>query len=207
MSQPKKNKVLLIGIAIFGFFGFVGPLLFTLFSIFTGGEQATPPPTPVANEAIDPKALKVQIDGYQTVLKREPNNLNALGSLAELYLRSGQYAQAVPLVEKVSALQPDNLQITQQLVALYVQTKQFEKIPATYARSEASYDQLLAKDKNNLNGLVGKARLRQIQGDLKTARTLLDQAVKVAPADLKPQVKKLSEQMLAPPATAASTPK
>ncbi len=207
MSQPKKNKVLLVGIAIFGFFGFVGPLVFTLFSIFTGGEQATPPPAPVANEAIDPKALKVQIDGYQTVLKREPNNLSALGSLAELYLRSGQYAQATPLVEKVSALQPENLQITQQLVALYVQTKQFEKIPATYARSEAVYDQLLAKDKNNLNGLVGKARLRQIQGDLKTARTLLDQAVKVAPADLKPQVKKLSEQMLAPPATAASTPK
>ena len=76
-----------------------------------------------------------------------------------------------------------------QLARLYELTGQV-------TRAETAYDQILAQEKNNFKALVGKALLRQAQGDTKTASVLLAQAEKVAPTDLKAQVRAVAQKSL-----------
>jgi len=198
--NEKRKKIVVTGLAIFGAVGFLGPLLFTLYSIFTGQEVAQVPVT-ATNPNDQTQALKQQIEGYQAVLKREPNNPTALGGLAQIYIQSGRVAEALPLVERLAASQPGNPQVQGELAQLYLMTGQISK-------AEAVYDRQLKVNKNDLNALVGKAQLRQVLGDSKGAKQLLDQAEKAAPTDLKPRVKQVAEQILKPPATVSpgSTP-
>jgi len=48
------------------------------------------------------------MQGYQLVLDKEPNNVFALEKLVEVNLQLGNLAQALPLTEKLAALQPTN---------------------------------------------------------------------------------------------------
>lgn len=190
----KRRQILTLAVAILGTVGFVGPLLFTLFSIFTNPEQTqAPSPTPNATQQEDPAVVLQQVAGYEQVLKREPDNANALANLASLRLRQGQFNQAIPLVEKLAQKQPENPELRLQLAQLYLITGQAPK-------AESAYTQVLSKDKNNVDALVGKATLRQTQGDTKTAKALFDQAEKTAPADLKAKVREVAKNTLTPPA-------
>ena len=128
---------------------------------------------------------------YKWSLQGESNHLNALEDVDALR-RSGQYNQAVPLMEKLVEQQPESLDLRLQLAQLYELTNQATK-------AETVYDQILAGQNNNLKALVGKAVLRQAQGDTKTAATLFAQAEKVAPTDLKAQVRALAQKTLQTP--------
>jgi Tfp pilus assembly protein PilF len=79
-----------------------------------------------------------------------------------------------------------------QLARLYELTGQVSK-------AETSYDLVLARQKNNLKALVGKAVLRKAHGDTKTAEALFAQAEKAAPAKLKQQVRLVAQETLKEP--------
>ena len=133
---------------------------------------------------------------YKRVLERQPNNLDVrqstnidtLKNLDTLRQR-GQFDQAVPLMEKLVQQEPSSLELRLQLARLYELTGQV-------TRAETAYDQILAQEKNNFKALVGKALLRQAQGDTKTASVLFAQAEKVAPTDLKAQVRAVAQKSL-----------
>lgn len=60
-------------------------------------------------EIISPETqLEKEAQGYKLVLEREPDNRFALENLVQLYLRGGDLASALPLMEKLVALEPQN---------------------------------------------------------------------------------------------------
>lgn len=86
---------------------------FVWFSVAGVIKMMTTPATPVANtqnqEELSPEArLKKEMLGYQLVLDKEPNNTFALEKLVEVNLQLGNLAAALPLTEKLVALQPTN---------------------------------------------------------------------------------------------------
>lgn len=81
--------------------------------------------------------------------------------------------QAVSAVEKLLQEEPESIELHLQLAQLYESTDQV-------AKAETVYDDVLLRQKNNIKALIGKAVLRQNQGDLKMAKALFVQAEKAA---------------------------
>ncbi|WP_052672502.1 tetratricopeptide repeat protein [Aliterella atlantica] len=129
---------------------------------------------------------------YKRFLQGESNNFISLEDAAILNYKSGRFYQALPLFEKLVQQKPQRLELRLQLAQVYERTDQFEK-------AEAAYDQVLAKERDNIKALVGKAVIRKAQGDIKTAELLFAQAEKAAPTDLKPQVRAVAQKTLASP--------
>jgi tetratricopeptide (TPR) repeat protein len=129
---------------------------------------------------------------YKQFLQGEPKNLDTLSKLATLR-QSGQFDQAVSLIEKLVQQEPERLELRLQLAGLYEVTGQV-------AKAETAYDQVLAQQNNNLQALVGKATLRKAHGDIKTAEALFAQAEKAAPSDLKAQIRAVTQKTLQMPA-------
>jgi tetratricopeptide (TPR) repeat protein len=92
-------------------------------------------------------------------------------------------------MEQLVHQQPKRLDLRLQLADFYKFTGQWNK-------AETAYNQVLAQQNNNIQALVGKARLRYAQGDIKTASALFTQAEKAAPADLKAQVRATAQKTL-----------
>jgi tetratricopeptide (TPR) repeat protein len=84
---------------------------------------------------------------------------------------------------------PENIDLRLRLAEQYELTGQA-------ASAEKVYDQILAQQKNNLKALVRKAVLRHIQNDPQGAAQLFQQAEKIAPDVLKPQVRALARNTL-----------
>lgn len=72
-------------------------------------------------ETADPLAqLQAQAKGYEKVLAREPNNLNALSALVQIRLQTGDLQGAIAPLDKLVAMYPED----PNLVALRTQIKQ-----------------------------------------------------------------------------------
>jgi tetratricopeptide (TPR) repeat protein len=95
-------------------------------------------------------------------------------------------------MEKLVQQEPKNVNLRLQLTDLYEITGQTTK-------AETAYNQVLAQQNDNLKALLGKARLRYVQGDIKTASALFSQAEKVAPDNLKAEVQALAQKTLGSP--------
>ena len=163
----------------------VSAALFLAFGLFTQSSQQAQSP-------------EKRIRKYERVLQRDPNNLESLIHLSNLHLELGQLEQAIPLLEKIVQQEPENHDWQLNLAELYELTGQKQK-------AETAYDQILAQQENNLRALIDKALLRSEQGDIKTARTLFEQAEKAAPTgDLKAKVRAIAQSSLQP--TAESMP-
>lgn len=138
---------------------------------------------------------------YEEVLQKEPENFEALINLSKLLIQLEQYKRAIPLMEKLIQLRPDLTSLRLSLAHLYEFTDQNQK-------AEAAYDQVLAQQQNNLTALTSKALLRIQQGDTKTAKTLLNQAEKIAPTgELKAQIRKVAQEAFQGSAQSVPKPK
>ena len=77
--------------------------------------------SPVAAEATDPLAeLQAQAEGYEKVLAREPNNVNALSALLQIRLQTGDLQGAIAPLDKLVAIYPEE----KSLITLQQQIKQ-----------------------------------------------------------------------------------
>ena len=73
------------------------------------------------SENADPLAqLKAQASGYEKVLSREPNNINALIALVQIRLQTGDLQGAIAPLSKLIEIYPED----PNLVALQAQIKQ-----------------------------------------------------------------------------------
>ncbi|AGY56272.1 tetratricopeptide repeat protein [Gloeobacter kilaueensis] len=173
----KNRKFLLFGIAFFGAVGFVGPLLFTLFSIFTGVEKAPAPRTPTAENQADPARTRQEIAGYEKILQREPNNVTALSSLATLYLQQFQFDRAIPLVARLADQQPDNPRIRLQLAELYQVSGKPAQAQAQYLKAIPVYEKLASQQPDNLSERLQLAQIYQLAGQPDKAEKAYDQVL------------------------------
>ena len=145
--------------------------------------------TPNSDSGLDAES---QIEQQQRVLEVDPDNLNALVSLSNLYLERGEVNQAIPVMEQIVEQNPENLDWQLNLAKLYELTNQATK-------AESTYDRILTQESNNFIALIGKAVIRSEQGDLGTAESLFAQAEQAAPTDaLKAKVRALSQSALTP---------
>ncbi len=143
-----------------------------------------PVPTAIAPNSVN---AEQQIQKYQELLKQNPNNMDALVALANLYLEQGQLEKAIPALEKIVTIQPNNLDWQFNLAKLYELSDQTDK-------AEKIYDKMLVKDNKQFKALVAKAMLRQAKGDFQTANSLFKIAEDVAPSpDLKKKIQELSQ--------------
>jgi len=141
----------------------------------------------------NPNLGEADVNDYKTVLEREPNNLDALVATANLYLEKGKLAQAIPILEKIVALEPNNPEWQFNLAKLYELDHQIDK-------AEKIYDLILVKDSRQFKALVAKAMLKQAQGQPESAKTLFQMAEAVAPSEaLKKKIQELSQKTLATP--------
>lgn len=136
------------------------------------------------------RASDPEIQQYEQELQQNPNNLPSLVALANIYLERGQLDDALPLMEKIAQQQPEALDW--QLNLAYIHT-----LKTNFAQAEAIYDKVLAKDKANLQALLGKATLRSQQGDSQAARQFFQQAESAAgSSELKAQIREMAQRSL-----------
>jgi hypothetical protein len=70
-------------------------------------------------EQLSPEAqLKEKAEGYELVLAREPDNPFVLENLLAIYLELRDLEAALPLAEKLVALQPENVRYQSALTAI-----------------------------------------------------------------------------------------
>lgn len=147
-------------------------------------KQPNSTPTPTASSAGN---ADQQVEKYEKLLKENPQNMDALVALANLYLEQGELEKAIPVLEKIAVIQPNNLDWQFNLAKLYELSDQTDK-------AEKIYDQMLSKNPKEFKALVGKAMLRQAKGDFQTANSLFKIAEDVAPSpDLKKKIRELSQ--------------
>ncbi|MEM1370323.1 MAG: tetratricopeptide repeat protein [Cyanobacteria bacterium P01_H01_bin.15] len=102
-SRRKLQRLMLL---IFGL-GFGGVSLVTFLGFLSssrgglGGGNAAQGDTPSQAEV-----LALQEEGFQAVLRREPNNVNALQGLAQIYLGQRNFPQAITVLEKLAEQYP-----------------------------------------------------------------------------------------------------
>jgi tetratricopeptide (TPR) repeat protein len=129
---------------------------------------------------------KQTIDKYETVLRIDPSNREAIAKVVDAYLERGQTDQAIARLEKITTAQPNDIDTSLKLAGLYGLTGQDSK-------EESIYDQILNREKNHIPALIAKASLRKKKGDLKAANLLFEKAEKIAPTkNIKTMIKELS---------------
>ena len=105
-SKRKKSKTLSRIVTLVLGLGFAGSTLaIALSSVFSSNNS-----NPVASNADAPsieEQIQLQINGYEKVLEREPQNQTALEGLAQIYLQTGDPQQAIPTLEKLVEYYPE----------------------------------------------------------------------------------------------------
>ena len=87
--------------------GFAGSAIFGIVSLFSSGLSSQHRQKPVAAVVSQESLLAAQERGYETVLRREPQNLTALEGLANVRLEMNNGKGAIEPLEKLVKLHPD----------------------------------------------------------------------------------------------------
>ncbi|MEG5056623.1 tetratricopeptide repeat protein [Microcoleus sp. A2-C5] len=88
--------------------GFAGSTIFGMVSLFSSGLSSQHRQKPVAVAAVSQESLlAAQERGYETVLRREPQNQTALEGLANVRLGMNNGKGAIEPLEKLVKLNPD----------------------------------------------------------------------------------------------------
>jgi cytochrome c-type biogenesis protein CcmH/NrfG len=90
--------------ALISVVGFAGSLVFGMVSLYSSAFQSSPQPIETISEESE---FTEQIQGYQKVLEREPDNQAALEGLVSLYLKNNDFPGAIEPLEKLVKLSPD----------------------------------------------------------------------------------------------------
>jgi tetratricopeptide (TPR) repeat protein len=126
------------------------------------------------------RRLEAEALGYELVLEREPDNVNALQGLLENRLRQGNLKDAIAPLERLSQLIPEQIEYT----LLLAQTKQQLQ---DYEGASNIYRNLLASnplDIRNLKGLADLFILQKRDAEaIQTVQNAITQAIKIRGAD------------------------
>ena len=113
------------------------------------------------------------ISELQEVVKLDPNNVEANYKLARLLFSRGRLAESISVIERVKSAPPTSVVFLTLLGDAYVQKGDADK-------AEENYLLALAADKENVDAMLGLAKVSQNRGDTKTAQGYLSQARELA---------------------------
>jgi cytochrome c-type biogenesis protein CcmH/NrfG len=103
-EKPKRLQQVLILVSTIAFVGSTG---LGAVSLFTTNPKANIDQANKVAEKSREEQLQVQIRGYESVLKREPENQSALEGLVKLQLQVGNLQAAVAPLENLVKLNPN----------------------------------------------------------------------------------------------------
>jgi tetratricopeptide (TPR) repeat protein len=135
---------------------FIGLSILPLIGAITGQQTATPP-TPSANAPDSPEILQKEADGYQIVLKRDPNNQSALQGFVETQLKLIRLGVRKPkdVVEPLEKLVKTNP--NQPLYATLL--AQAQQQAGDMNGATQTYRNLMTQQPTNIDGLQGYVAL------------------------------------------------
>ena len=179
MSQKRSPWVnLVLVLAILAFVGIsMIPLLGIVLSDNSPSTEATTASTPLI-PAQRQAELETQAKGYEMVVQREPQNASALRGLLETRLKLGDIQGAIPPLEQMAKLNPDQTEYSVLLAQAKQQLGDKEGAAQTYRSILVSKPGSL----DALEGLVGlyvqekrpEAAIGLLQDTLKTATPIND---------------------------------
>jgi len=120
------------------------------------------------------------LNAFLRVLEVEPGNRDALRGAASIYLRNQLNEKAVPLLEKLIAVDSRDPQAHVDLAAAYAATGDRD-------RAETQFQETLRLQPDHPSALMGLANLHLKQGEEERALTLLQKAVKIVPGAFEPR--------------------
>lgn len=193
MSQKRNPWVsIVLVLAVLAFVGFsMIPLLDIVLTDNSPSSEATTASTPTIG-AQKQAELEAQAKGYELVVQREPQNPSALRGLLETRLKLGDIVGAIPPLEQIVKLNPDQ----PEYAVLLAQAKQ--QLGDKEAAAQ-TYRTLLASKPGNLEALEGLVGLYIQQKRPEAAIGLLQDTLKTATPinDMKPgTVDVISVQLL-----------
>lgn len=171
--MPKTNIILLVIVALL-----VGFILGAITGIKFSSTDIR---RPVAEKASDfPEPPRVvsgeDIARYEDILKKDPNNLNALISLGNLYFDSNQHQKAINMYGQALKIDPKNADVRTDMAVMYRNMKDFDRA-VKELKEAAAHDPKHANSRFNL-GVV----LLHDKNDLKGAIAAWEDLLKVEPA-------------------------
>ncbi|MBI5418794.1 MAG: tetratricopeptide repeat protein [Deltaproteobacteria bacterium] len=134
-------------------------MVLTLLS--AGGCRKKEAPPSGEGEAINLNALS-QIDNYKEILKKDPNNLQALISIGNLYFDTRQDILAIEHYKKALAIDPRNVNVRTDMAVCYrragnpdravEELKKAISMDPRHAQSRYNLGIILIHDKNDVEG-------------------------------------------------------
>lgn len=115
MERSKKIQKIVLVLSMVSFFG---TSIFGLGKVFKGIFDPEPQPTQPTEEQSATALLQKQEKGYETVLKREPNNPTALEGLVKVRLEQNNIQGAIEPLNNLIKLYPDRQDYQQLLTQL-----------------------------------------------------------------------------------------
>lgn len=174
MSQMRDRwfvKVFLL-LAVVAFVGFS---MVPLISSTIEESQPSPSATPAAGQSpVGQSKLDEQARGYESVLQREPENQTALRGLVETRLQQKNIPGLIAPLEKLAALNPQDIQYSILLAEAKQQIGDQEG-------SATAYRSILQTQPGNINALQGLSRLLLQQNQPQAAVDLLQDTIAKAP--------------------------
>lgn len=119
MLEKLKSKVLLRVFSVVAGVALLSWMVLPMLGLFNGNKSQT---QQTSNSSAQAKQLEQIAQGYETVLKREPNNVSALQGLAEARITLQDFSRAIEPVKKLNTIDPNNIQYIAVLTQLYEKT-------------------------------------------------------------------------------------
>lgn len=130
------------------------------------------------------------VSAYREVLAHQPGNIMALGGLVNLFLNQNLPERAIALlkstINQAQGTDNDNFDLGSVKLLLgevYTEAKK-------YSDAIALYDEIAKADTSDFRPLMAKALVLQKQEKIEEAKSLLESAYELAPAEFKDQIKK-----------------
>lgn len=163
---------------------FIAPLALLGFSVAPFLSLFQNNPAATNTQQLPEERIQAEIEGYEAVLEREPENITALQGLVNLTLQTNNTERAIPALIRLKELQPEEPTYPVLLARLQVEQGNFTEAIALMEEQLAQdpesmslktglasvyvqagqvdqaiqiYDELIAEDTSNFNPILGKA--------------------------------------------------
>ncbi|WP_013322615.1 tetratricopeptide repeat protein [Gloeothece verrucosa] len=176
MLEKLKSKVFLRIFAIVSGLALVSFMVFPMLDMFKGNKSSTQTTSKVSGQA---QQLKQIAQGYEEVLKREPNNVSALQGLAEARLGLQDFPGAIEPVKKLHTIDPANLQYIGVLTQLYQKINDISGA----AELQPKVEKLAQSDPKNPQYLIILTQLYRQTNNVSGSKNLEKQVEKLAQSD------------------------
>lgn len=107
MAQGSTRKWVINSVLIVVTLSFLGISIAPLIGSIIASTSPQPANNVAANSTSEKDRVKIQIEGFEAVLKREPKNQTALTGLVELRLQSGDLKGALEPMQTLAEINPD----------------------------------------------------------------------------------------------------